>query len=144
MNSSGEIYEILYFYVGGVIAISAFVMLILILIIGKIISNKNRPLFFILFFVALHIVIRLHTSFYDTITVEGAPLLLCYIPFYIANWPSVLLGIYPIHEFNGQVEKYLDSSYLNPLIVLTNILGWATLGALLGFLTSLILKWRKK
>jgi hypothetical protein len=147
MNNPGDIYQSYYLIFGGMIIIFAFVMFVLILYYGKDkrnpITNNNRCLFFVLFSVSLHIIIYNGYSFHDTATLEGAPIL-CFAPFYIANWPSVLLRIYPVHEFNGQVEKFLDPSYMNIWIVLSNILGWAILGAFIGTLTSGILKWRNR
>jgi len=60
--------------------------------------------------------------------------------FYIANWPSLLLKIYPISNItNGTVEYNVESGFFHPLVMLVNVIGWGLIGLIVG---SLILIWK--
>lgn len=60
--------------------------------------------------------------------------------FFIANWPSLLLKIYPVSNvINGVIEYNVESGFFNPLVMLVNAVGWGLIGLVVG---SLILIWK--
>jgi hypothetical protein len=82
----------------------------------------------------------------ESIEVEGA-LFSKYrflVRIYLFNFPSTLTGIVSTAGTETDVEKFLDCSYLTPLVLLVDIIGWGLLGAFGGALSSLILKWRNE
>jgi len=55
--------------------------------------------------------------------------------FYIANWPSLLLKIYPISNVVNDVVKYnVESGFFHPLVMLVNAIGWGLIGLIVGSL----------
>lgn len=63
----------------------------------------------------------------------------------IINWPSVLLGtILGKAPSTIYLYKGIDTMGDMAQVFAVNAIGWGLIGALVGYLTSLILKWRKK
>ena len=59
--------------------------------------------------------------------------------FYIANWPSLLLKIYPVSNvINGVVEYNVESGFFHPLVMLVNAIGWGLMGLIVGCLILII------
>jgi hypothetical protein len=59
--------------------------------------------------------------------------------FYIANWPSLLLKIYPISNVtNGVIEYNVESGFFHPLVMLVNAIGWGLIGLIVGSLLLII------
>jgi hypothetical protein len=55
--------------------------------------------------------------------------------FYIANWPSLLLKIYPVSNvINGVIEYNVESGFFHPLVMLVNAIGWGLIGLIIGSL----------
>jgi hypothetical protein len=53
--------------------------------------------------------------------------------FYIANWPSLLLKIYPISNvIDGVVEYNVELGFFHPLVILVNAIGWGLIGLIVG------------
>jgi len=49
--------------------------------------------------------------------------------FYIANWPSLLLKIYPVSNvINGMIEYNVELGFFHPLVILVNTIGWGLIG----------------
>ncbi len=59
--------------------------------------------------------------------------------FYIANWPSLLLKIYPVSNvINGVVEYNVETGFFHPLVMLVNAIGWGLIGLIVGLLTLIM------
>jgi hypothetical protein len=59
--------------------------------------------------------------------------------FYIANWPSLLLKIYPVSNvINGVVEYNVETGFFHPLVILVNAIGWGLMGFIVGCLILII------
>ena len=53
--------------------------------------------------------------------------------FYIANWPSLLIKIYPVSNvINGVVEYNVETGFFHPLVILVNAIGWGLIGLIVG------------
>jgi hypothetical protein len=60
--------------------------------------------------------------------------------FYIANWPSLLLKIYPVSNvIDSAIEYNVESGFFYPLVIMVNAIGWGLKGLIVG---SLILIWK--
>jgi hypothetical protein len=61
------------------------------------------------------------------------------ILFYIANWPSLLLKIYPtITTMHGTVVHSVEHGFFNPLIIISNAIGWTSVGFIIGLIISAV------
>jgi len=59
--------------------------------------------------------------------------------FYIANWPSLLLKIYPVSNvINGMIEYNVELGFFHPLVILVNTIGWGLIGFIVGCLILII------
>jgi len=59
--------------------------------------------------------------------------------FYIANWPSLLLKIYPVSNvIDGAIEYNVESGFFHPLVMLVNAVGWGLIGLIVGSLLLII------
>jgi len=59
--------------------------------------------------------------------------------FYIANWPSLLLRIYPVSNVtNRMVEYNVEAGFFHPLVMLVNAVGWGLIGLIVGSLLLII------
>ena len=112
------------------------------------VAEKNRPIiFFIIFFPVLSWIF-LFIGFFVALTFEqglagGGPYL-SGILFYIANWPSLLLEIYPtITTMHGTVVHSVERGFFNPFVIIVNAIGWGFIGFLVGLTISAI-KGRKR
>jgi hypothetical protein len=63
--------------------------------------------------------------------------------FYIANWPSFSLRVFPYIIVDGVKVWNQGPGLLNPLVILSNLLGWSFIGFIVGLVISSI-KDRKK
>jgi hypothetical protein len=61
------------------------------------------------------------------------------VKFFLANWPSMLFGLWPGNDIYSICENYLETSYIPPFALLVNIPGWALVGLSIGIIVSLIL-----
>ncbi len=105
--------------------------------VKKIMSKKSKLIITtVLFFIGLLWMLKfwdLSTSVFLSIGEDyvnvGANL------FYIANWPSLLLKIYPISNVtNGLIEYNVEIGFFNPLVMLVNAIGWGLIGLVVGSL----------
>jgi len=59
--------------------------------------------------------------------------------FYIANWPSLLLKIYPVSNLMNEVVEYnVEAGFFHPLVMLVNAIGWGLIGIIVGSLLLII------
>jgi len=59
--------------------------------------------------------------------------------FSIANWPSLLLKIYPVSNvINGMIEYNVELGFFHPLVILVNAVGWGLIGFIVGSLLLII------
>lgn len=102
------------------------------------IAEKNKTLIFLVVFFVLLSLILPFIAFIVGIVQSGeageGPYLsdiLCYV----ANWPTLLLKIYPcILSLDGKIVYALDKALFNPLIIIINALGWGMIGLVIGIL----------
>jgi len=108
---------------------------------GKRISKRKKLIItVVLFFIGLLWMLKfwdLSTSVFLSIGEDyvnvGANL------FYIANWPSLLLKMYPISNVtNGIIEYNVESGFFHPLVMLVNVIGWGLIGLVVGSLLLII------
>ena len=109
--------------------------------VRKSISKKSKLIITtVLFFIGLLWILKfwdLSTSVFLSVgedyVNEGANL------FYIANWPSLLLKIYPISNVTNRVVEYnVETGFFHPLVMLINAIGWGLIGLVVGALLLII------
>jgi len=109
--------------------------------VKKIMSKKSKLIITtVLFFIGLLWMLKfwdLSTSVFlsygeDYVNVGGDL-------FYIANWPSLLLKIYPVSNvIDGVVEYNVEAGFFHPLVILVNTIGWGVIGLIVGSLLLII------
>ena len=61
--------------------------------------------------------------------------------FRIANWPSMMLRIYPtVIDTAGQVVYDVGNALFSPLVIFVNAIGWTFLGLIIGLIITVIKK----
>jgi Na+-driven multidrug efflux pump len=67
------------------------------------------------------------------------------LSFYLANWPSILVKVYPtITSFKNEPDYDLGRGFYHPGVILINAIGWALIGGIWGLIWSGVLKTRKR
>ncbi len=110
------------------------------MVIKKISKRKKLIISTVLFFIGLLWMLKfwdLSTSVFLSVGEDyvnvGANI------FYIANWPSLLLKLYPISNvIDGVVEYNVESGFFHPLLMLVNAIGWGLIGLVVGSLLLII------
>jgi hypothetical protein len=64
--------------------------------------------------------------------------------FLLANWPSLLLKIYPMVPYNNYYIYNIEKGFIHPGVILINAIGWGMVGGLFGLLWAGVGKMRKK
>ena len=107
------------------------------------VAEKNKPIiFFIIFFPVLSWIF-LFIGFFVALTFEqglagGGPYL-SGILMTIANWPSLLLNIYPTYtDMHGIVGYDIQRGLFHPLVIIANVIGWGLFGFIVGLIISVI------
>lgn len=69
---------------------------------------------------------------------------LCDFLFPVANWPSLLINIYPSSTIKKEMIGYdIGSGLFNPSVIIINAIGWIIVGFFVGLIVSIVLKQRK-
>jgi hypothetical protein len=68
-------------------------------------------------------------------TFNGAPLaeMLANILFYVGNWPSLLLKMYPYVLSNAGEVVYEGLGWIAPITFIANLLGWSLVGCISSY-----------
>jgi hypothetical protein len=112
------------------------------------ISGKSRTvLLTIIFFLFLPCILTFIAVFFALLieqALAGGGPYVSEILMYIANWPSLVLKIYPtITTMHGTKVYSLEHGLLDPLAIIVNAIGWGLVGFIIGLIISVI-KGRKK
>lgn len=62
---------------------------------------------------------------------------------FYANWPSLLLGVYPYVLSTDNEIVFEMFGWINPIVLIINAVGWIVLAFIVTFLFKLIVKNRK-
>ncbi len=109
----------------------------------KIIERNKTLISFVIFFILLSLIFPFITFFVGLLQSgeAGADIYLSDILASLANWPALLLKIYPsVVSLDGEIVYALDRALFNPLIIIINALGWG----LIGFVVGILLKFWKR
>ena len=118
-------------------------------------SNNNRPpqtgnisRYFTwksLIFLSLPILLNIINEIMELLhfnTFNGSPgdELIANVSFYMGNWPSLFLKMYPYVLSTDNEVVYEVSGWMKPMAFIVNLLGWG----LVGFISSYILRKSKR
>ena len=104
-----------------------------------IINKTNKVLIFPVFFlILLHLLLNFFCIIISFVNFGGFHNKLAEqsvnFAFHLANWPTLLLKIYPfVISLNGEVV-YKGMEWMTPKIFMINVLGWGSVGLLIGLL----------
>lgn len=111
------------------------------------VTQRNRPIVFALLFFLISFALPFLAVAFCMLLQARADRISLYASnfvFFLANWPSILLNLYPtITGPYGTTAYDLDHGFLNYKVITANAFGWSLVGLIFGSIMTII-KERKK